>query len=178
MPKKGHMGRNIGIGCAGLILLSIVAVVAIALSSSGTNGGRGGAPTGQTASCSPKPCGNADGFTVSVSNLNRNVPAGTFVNAEPGNHFVTMQATLHNGSGDSKSANPFDFKLRDPQGQEHDIAFSDADACGTWQAVDLSVGASLGPKGLCFQAAGDPNGKLSVIWSPGFFSSKVDIPLQ
>ena len=177
-PKKGHMGRNLGIGCLGLILLTIV-IVALSVSRGGssTTSSSGGG-SGRTASCSPTPCANADGFAVSISNLNRNAPAGQFIKPEAGNHFVIMQTTLHNGSGDSKSANPLDFKLRDLQGQEHAIAFSDTPGCETWQAVDLAVNASLGPKGLCFEAAGDPNGKLTIIWSPGFFSSKVEIPLQ
>jgi len=91
---------------------------------------------------------------------------------------VALQATLHNGSSDAKSANPFDFKLRDSKGQEHNIAFNTDPACGIWQAVDLAKAASLGPKAMCFEAAGDAAAPLTVIWSPGFFSSKVEIPLQ
>ena len=89
-----------------------------------------------------------------------------------------MQVTLHNGSSDKKSANPFDFKLRDSNGQEQHIAFSIDPACGTWQAVDLAPGASLGPKPLCFEASGTPDKALTVIWSPGFFSSEGREPLQ
>jgi len=181
--KKGHMGRNLGIGCLGLIILVVIIGVAASSGNKSSNntssgGSSGGGNNQTTGTCSPKPCANADGFTVTVSGVNRNLPAGEFNKPEAGNHFVAMQVTLHNGSSDKKSANPFDFKLRDANGQEHDIAFSTDPACGTWQAVELANAASLGPKPLCFEASGTPDKPLTVIWSPGFFSSKVEIPLQ
>ncbi len=170
----GHGLRNVAIGCAVLIVLGIVGIIALA----GSIGKSTGGTASHSNSCSPKPCANADGFTVTISSINRNAPKGAFISPEAGNHIVTMQVTMHNGSSDKQNANPFDFKLRDPLGQEHDIAFSDAAGCDTWQAVDLAAGASLGPKPLCFEAAGDPNGKLILVWSPGFFQSPQEIPLQ
>lgn len=175
------MFRNLGIGCLGLIVLIVIIVVATSGNKSNnttvTNGGGGGGGS-QQGTCSPKPCANADGFTVSITGLNRNLPPGEFIKPEAGNHFVAMQVTLNNGSSDSKNANPFDFKLKDSKGQVHDIAFNTDPACGIWQAVDLAKGASLGPKPMCFEAAGDAASALTIIWSPGFFSSKVEIPLQ
>lgn len=177
-PKRGHMLRNIGIGCGGLVVLLIIIV---AIASGGNKGASvsGGNPGGgQATSCSPKPCADADGFKVNITGLNRNATASEFTPPETGNHYVVMQVTMKNDSNDSKSANPFHFKLRDSKGQEHDISFAVGGGCDTWQAVDLAKGASLGPKPLCFQASGDPNAPLTLIWSPGFFSSKVEIPLQ
>ncbi len=176
-PKKGHAVRNIGIGCGGLLVLLII-IVAIANAGNKATVGGGNPSSGQATSCAPKPCADADGFKVNVSGLNRNASASEFTPPEAGNHYVVMQVTMKNDSNDSKNANPFDFKLRDSKGQEHDITFASGGGCDTWQAVDLAKGASLGPKPLCFQASGDPNAALTLIWSPGFFSSKVDIPLQ
>jgi hypothetical protein len=178
VQKKAGRGRNFAVGC--LALLILVAVIAVLSSGNKPTTGAGGAGAGATAttSCSPKPCANADGFTLSVSGLERDLPAGEFSKPEAGNHFVLMYVTMHNGSNDKRSANPFLFSLRDSQGQEHPITFSMDPKCGTWQAVDLAPGASLGPKPLCFEASGTPSSPLTLIWTPEFFRSKVEIPLQ
>jgi len=59
-------GAPFAIGGVGLIVLIIIAVIALEGKGSSTGSG------GQSASGSPKPCANADRFTVSVSGLNRN----------------------------------------------------------------------------------------------------------
>jgi hypothetical protein len=197
--KKGHLLRNSGIGCVGLIgLLVFVGILGNALggSTSGKNpsasgGGTTLASAGPAATpkttvpatapatgCAPKPCASAFSLTVHISGLNRNAPLGMFIQPEAGNHLVLMQMTMHNDGGrDTKNANPFDFRLRDASGLTHDITFSDAPGCDTWSSVDLAPGATLGPKPLCFEAAGDPNGNLSLVWSPSIFSSPQEIHL-
>jgi len=181
VKKKNWFARHKVISVIlGLVVIGIIASAAGGSKNNQSSSSKGGnASNTSSTSCSPGPCANAGGFTVSVSGLNRNTPSNNeFSQPEQGNHFVSMQVTMKNGTKDSKSANPFDFKLRDAQGQEHDIAFATAAGCDTWQAVDLAAGATLGPKPLCFEASGDPSAKLTLLWSPGFFSSQEQIPLQ
>jgi hypothetical protein len=177
-PKPSHKGRNIALGCGGLVVLIII--IAVAAGGSKNSPGSGGNPgnNGSATSCSPAPCGNADGEQVSVSGLNRNLPADEFDKPEAGNHFVALNVTFVNNSTDSKATNPYDCKLRDAAGNTHDIAFSANPVCNTWQAVDLGKGSTLGPKPLCFEAGGAPAGALTLVWTPGFFNSPIDIPLQ
>jgi hypothetical protein len=85
---------------------------------------------------------------------------------------------MHNDGGqDTKSINPYDFKLRDAAGVAHSVTFSDAPGCDTWSAVDLAPGATYGPKPLCFEASGDANGSLTLLWSPDLFSPTNEIHL-
>lgn len=176
-PKKSHKGRNLALGCGGLIVLIIIGLAAVG-SKSGTGSGGNPSNSVNTTSCAPRPCGNADGEQVSVSALNRNLPADEFDKPEAGNHFVALNVTFVNNSNDTKATNPYDFKLRDAAGNTHDIAFSGNPGCNTWQAVDLGKGSTLGPKPLCFEAGGAPAGALTLVWTPGFFNSPIDIPLQ
>jgi hypothetical protein len=116
-------------------------------------------------------------LTVRISSVNRNAPLGFFP-VEAGNHLVLMQMTMHNDGGqDTKSINPFDFKLRDAAGVSHDVTFSDAPGCDVWSPVDLAPGATYGPKPLCFEASGSPSGALTLLWTPDLFSPTQAIPL-
>jgi hypothetical protein len=89
-----------------------------------------------------------------------------------------MQMTVRNdGNQDKKTINPFDFKLRDPAGVEHDVTFSDAKGCNIWSPVDLAPHATYGPKPLCFEASGVVSGKLVLLWSPDVFGATQEIAL-
>jgi hypothetical protein len=89
-----------------------------------------------------------------------------------------MQMTVHNDGGqDTKSINPFDFKLRDAAGVTHDVTFSDAPGCDVWSAVDLAPGATYGPKPLCFEASGAPSGALALLWTPDLFIQTQEIKI-
>lgn len=169
------------LGCLGLIVLIVLIVVLAVIGgskvsvTSGTNSG--GTPKGGQTACTPAPCAIESGYTLQVSGVNRNLPPSEFNNPETGNHFVAMQVTLTNGGDSSQSANPFDFKLRDASGVAHDIAFSLDPQCTTWAAVDIAKGGKLGPKPLCFEASGPPAAKLTLVWSPGFFNSPLELDL-
>lgn len=128
-------------------------------------------------SCTPQPCASAFSLTVRISGLNRNAPVG-FIQPEAGNHLVLMQMTVHNDGGqDTKTINPFDFKLRDAAGVSHDVTFSDAPGCDIWSSVDLAPGATYGPKPLCFEASGAPSGALTLLWTPDVFGPTQEIHL-
>jgi hypothetical protein len=116
--------------------------------------------------CSPMPCGYADGTIVSFSAVNPDAPPGAFVLPE-GYHLVLMQITMFNGSSETRNVSPSDFELHDATGFMRGAEFPNVPGCDSWQAADVAPGASLGPKPLCFEAAGDPRGLLSLEWSPG-----------
>ncbi len=185
VPKKSHTARNAGIGVVGCIGLVIIGVIALAALGNALGTSRSGSPVGsetpsaaanQTQSspssapatgCSPAPCASAFSLTIHVTGINRSAPPGSLLPPEPGNHMVVMQVKFHNDGGqDTKTISPFDFKLRDAAGVEHDITFSDTPGCDTWSGVDLAPGASYGPKPLCFEASGSPSGKLTLLWTP------------
>lgn len=188
---KGHTARNVAIGVG--VLIVVAAIISNAAkgptptASSNTNAVVSVAPTptpkpspspvAKAPSCTPQPCASAFSLTVRISSVNRNAPLGFFP-VEAGNHLVLMQMTMHNDGGqDTKSINPFDFKLRDAAGVSHDVTFSDAPGCDVWSPVDLAPGATYGPKPLCFEASGSPSGALTLLWTPDLFSPTQAIPL-
>lgn len=204
VPNKGHGLRNAGIGvlgCIGLAIVGIIVISAIGSSLTATpsanksapNSPSGRASTGGSPSaaarptsapstpkpvgCVPKPCASAFSLTVRISHLNRKAPVG-FLQPEPGNHLVLMQMAVHNDGGqDTKTVSPFDFKLRDAAGVEHDVTLSDSPGCTLWAPVALAPHAAYGPKPLCFEASGKVNGSLTLLWSPDLFSATQEIPL-
>lgn len=174
--QGGHCLRNLAIGCAGLIAaVTLLAIFLLAVAGSGSQGTSGSSSRSPNPPCHPRPCAELEGFQLTVTEVNRNAAIAD-TRAEAGNHFVTMKVTLSNESRQKRTANPIDFKLRDAVGQEHGITLA-APPCEGWQAVDLIPGASVGPKLLCFQAAGDPSRPLVLIWSPGLFAPRIEIPL-
>jgi hypothetical protein len=123
-----------------------------------------------------QPCADADGFIVQLSSFQYDVSSGNqFITPESGNVFVTVQATFINHAKSSKSATPYDFKLKSA-GVEHTTSF--IGPCESWSSVDVSPGGSYGPKCLSFQAAaGQPTG-IVVSWKPSYFGKSYDIPVS
>lgn len=121
------------------------------------------------------PCGNANGYTLTINSANRNAPTDEFSKPEPGTHLVIVTMTFKNGSNDTQRPDSFCCRLTDSLGATRSEAFSIAPGCESWQGVDLAKGGSLGPKNMCFAAAGDPNAPLTLVWSPSFGASDVSI---
>jgi hypothetical protein len=157
-------------GCFGTIALVVIIIVAISAGLS-----KATQPTAGNTNCSPAPCGNDSGFSVTVSNIQRSLPAGQFLQPEAGNHYVKVDVTFRNTDSSEHNANPLNFVLKDATGVKHTVTISDAAGCSVWEAVNLTQGATLGPKSLCFEAAGDPTGKLTLVWTPAL--SDVNIGL-
>src|SRR5262249_49681782 len=117
-------------------------------------------------SCSPQPCANDNyGWIVIVGDVKYDVPSGNqFIKPESGNVFVTLNVTFTNKLDVEQHANPFQFVLLDGAGIKHPVAF--LGPCESWQAVNVTKGATFGPKCLSFEAtAGKPNG-LVLVWTP------------
>ena len=102
------------------------------------------------------------------------MPSGNqFITPETGNVFVTIMVQFRNNAKSSKSATPFDFKLA-AGGVERDPAITSP--CEAWSSVDVSPGATFGPKCLGFEvASGNRSGTLK--WRPGLVST-YDIPVE
>jgi len=129
-------------------------------------------------SCSPEPCANDNyGWIVSVSDVRYGVRSGNqFENPEAGNVFVTMRVTFTSKLDQEQYANPLQFVLVDGAGIKHMAAFRGP--CESWQAVNVTKGATFGPRCLAFQAtAGKPNG-LVLVWTPSFVGGGYQIKLN
>lgn len=165
-------------------LLSLAAASALLLAACGSttgssSGSTGGQPAAKaTPACSPAPCATKDGVTVTVSNLNRNVPPAQFEQLPANTHIVSLMVGFQNEASQEYNANPFNFVLKDSTGVKHQLAFTMAAGCTSWQPVNLTRGAALAPQPLCFQANGDPNAPLTLVWTPTMFQGDQNIPLQ
>lgn len=167
------------------LLLSLAAGAALVLAACGSSttpsssGSAGGQPAAKaTPACSPAPCATKDGVTVTVSNLNRNVPPGEFDQLPAGTHLVSVMVGFKNAADQEYNANPTSFVLKDSTGVKRQLTFTTATGCTSWQAVNLTKGAALAPQPLCFQAAGDPNAPLTLVWTPTLLAGDQNIPLQ
>ena len=167
-----------------LCLVLVVGVCASALGSAGggataartdpsRQAGAGGAARAAEPSCSA-PCADVDGWIAQAGNVRYDFPSGNpWARPETGNVFVAVDVTFVNRTRSEQHANPFQFVLQDGTGVKHPVVFG---PCEPWQAVNLTPGASLGPKCLSFQAAaGRPSG-LRLVWTPGLFGG--DHPIR
>jgi hypothetical protein len=170
-PKKPFYKRPLPLTCLGVVVLLIIIIIAISAAAN-----KAIQPTAGNAYCSPTPCGQYAGLTVNVLDVNRNAPADEFSHPEAGNHFVKLDVQFKSAADGETHANPLQFVLLDPAGVKHSTTVISAAGCQIWSAVNLTKGAQLGPKPLCFEASGDLNGKLTLVWTPGL--SDVNIPLQ
>jgi hypothetical protein len=119
-----------------------------------------------------------DDQTVTVNSFQYGVSSGNeFIKPDTGNVYVKVNVTFSNQSDQELNANPFDFVLQDGSGIKHTATFI-ADDSATWQAVNVTKGASFGPKAIVFEAtAGKPSG-LTLVWTPGLFSGDHTIKLS
>ena len=89
--------------------------------------------------------------------------------------FVTLNVTFTNRLAREQHANPFNFVLLDGTGVKHKIRY--LDSCRAWDAVNLTAGATFGPRCLAFEAtAGRPTG-LTLVWTPQPMGGDYDIRL-
>jgi hypothetical protein len=189
----------IGIGALVLVMgICTVAVASSAASKKSAPAARSGAQTDQAAaaptatsastakataiprdgSCSPQPCANDNyGWIVTIANLRYDAPGGSFTKPEAGNVFVTMDVTFTNRLDQEQHANPTEFVLQDAAGIKHTVTFFLDGPCGTWQPVNLTKGATLGPKCIAFEAAAGKPAGLTLVWTPGGFGGGYAIKL-
>ena len=133
---------------------------------------------GEAGSCAPQPCAN-DGFgwVVTVSDVKYDAPSGNdFEKPETGNVFVTVNVTFTNKTVKEQHASPTEFVLVDGAGVKRVITYMIA--CPIWDAVNLTPGATLGPRCLAFEGtAGKPTG-LTLVWTPTFLGRDYQLKLS
>jgi hypothetical protein len=117
-------------------------------------------------SCSPQPCANDSyGWIVTVGAVKYDAPSGNELQKpEAGNVYVNVAVTFTNKLAQERSASPFNFVLLDGAGIKHKVTFTLP--CPTWDPVNLTRGAALGPKCLAFEAAADRPAGLVLVWTP------------
>ncbi len=158
------------------ILIAAVAICLVAAADSCSSTGTGPGGSSPAAKVN-KLDANLNGYELKVTEVVRNAPANEFSKPDAGNHFVKVTVSFINNSSDKQHPDTFCCKLKDSTGITHTSDYS-ATGCDLWEGVDIAKGAALGPRPVCFQAAGDPNAPLFLIWSPSFGSSDVEIALQ
>jgi hypothetical protein len=183
-PRSGR-GRWIWIVAAVAAALVLLVLIASAAASSASRsvspavvGAPTAAPVARDGSCAPQPCANDDyGWIVNVNGFRYDAPAGTaWERPETGNVYVTVSVSFRNRLAQEQHADPFRFVLQDGAGVKHAVTWFTA--CPLWAGVNLTTGATLGPKCLGFQAtAGQPSG-LVLVWTPEFGGGDYDIPLS
>jgi hypothetical protein len=136
------------------------------------------APAARDGSCAPQPCANDNyGWIVNITNLRYGAQGGQFENPEAGNVFVFVDVTFTNKLDQERHANPLEFVLLDGAGVKHTWRPL-LDACPTWGAVNLTKGATFGPKCMSFEAAaGKPSG-LALTWTPSVVGGGYNIKLS
>jgi len=129
-------------------------------------------------SCSPQPCANDNyGWIVTVSNIRYGAQAGEFDKPEAGNVFVMLDVTFTNKLDQEQHANPTEFVLMDGAGVKHTWRPM-VEACDTWEPVNLTKGATLGPKCLSFEATAGKSVGLVLVWTPSGFGGGYNIKLS
>jgi len=181
----------------GLLALIVLTGVCVATVAPGVNGGRskaatsatppaastrsGAAPTGspgEAGACAPQPCANDSlGWVVTVSDVRYDAPVGNdFEKPETGNVFLTVNVTFTNKTSKEQRASPTEFVLVDGVGVKHVITYMIA--CPIWDAVNVTPGATLGPRCLAFESvAGKPAG-LTLVWTPTVFGRDYQLKLS
>ncbi|MBJ7610646.1 MAG: DUF4352 domain-containing protein [Candidatus Dormibacteraeota bacterium] len=166
--RKSHLWRNLGIGAGAAIAIAVLVTILVAR--------QAGIAQPGNQNCSPPPCGDdGSGFQIHVDAINRNLPPDTFAQPEAGNHFVQVTVRLTNNANGPRDADTNQLLLQDSAGVRRSATLSFGSQCAAFDSVTLAKGSSLGPKLICFDAGGDVNGKLSLIWTPG--SHDIDIDL-
>jgi Domain of unknown function (DUF4352) len=161
-------------GAAALVVL--LGLCTIALASGGSRAARARPPASAASTCA-QPCAEADGWAVQAANLRYDASSGSpFRKPEAGNVFVAVDVTFLNHTAAEKHVNPFDFVLRDGAGVKHPVTW--LDTCPLWTAVNLTAGATYGPKCLAFEAAAGRPAGLTLVWTPRALAGDHDIALS
>lgn len=119
------------------------------------------------ASCSPRPCADAGGYRMDVTDVQRT------------SGVVRLQVTFRVDGLTNMHAEPVDFSLR--QGGRTYHPWFNGSTCPDWPRTQIPDGASLGPRVVCFKPA-TTDGRLTLNWNPDlgiteYFSSGYDVPI-
>lgn len=89
-----------------------------------------------------------------------------------------MSVTFANHTRSEQHANASAFVLQDSAGIKRMWRPLIGGACPSWDAVNLTAGATFGPRCLSFEAAAGHPAGLTLIWSSGLFSGDHAIRLS
>lgn len=138
--------------------------------------------------------GNA-GFAVAVTQVERDAHIPAAPDPGAGLHYLAVRVQFRNSSAQQQRADPRDFQLVDATGASRPPTFLAASSgCARWRMADLypngpgsarprdpeavQAGRTFGPVPLCFAAAGDPNGSLTLVWDPDVALPLFDTPTR
>lgn len=134
-----------------VVFAAVVAVNAYrAMSAAPSDNTASQAPAG-TATCTPAPCTDLQGYTLWVSNVRIE------------GKLVHMTVMFKNSSSSTHAA-PEDLALVDQGNRTSQITTSGAD-CSTFTRHEFSHGQTLGPINICFHV-NDTTPPFRLVWSP------------
>jgi hypothetical protein len=174
-PRRGGPSSGTwAFGCLGVIFL--IGAIYTLLGGSTRDGTPGPDSTGHSADtgrCGVS-CVVVDKLEVQAAVVDRDAHLPTTLPG-PGEHIFVVHVSIRNGNDVNESLNPFDFELRDPNGQEHRITFSIDDTCAIMEAVDLAPGGNISAN-LCYEASGSPSAPHTLVWTHGFADRELLLP--
>jgi hypothetical protein len=142
--------------------------------------GAAAAPAADAAqrTCAPQPCASDDaGLSVSASDVRYDAaPGRPFDRPEESNVLVTVSVTFTSSASAERHADPFSFVLQDGGGVKHPVRSTTF--CPLWTGVNVTAGASYGPKCLAFEAVAGRPQPLTLVWTPALFGQDHPIRLS
>lgn len=137
------------------------------------------APSVSGTHCSPAPCAASGGLALFVSRVSRDWPNGSprqYVQPDRGFHLVRLLVTYVDRSGFHEVFPGADLQLQDSLGGQSVPDEGYGRACNTAAGAALSPGQRIGPTPLCFEAAGSPSGRLTLVWMTNYTFISVPLP--
>lgn len=107
-----------------------------------------------------------DGTVVTVTNVEKNT-GGEFDSPKQGNEYVIVTIRIENGSDETISYNPFDFELKNSNGNITDMTFTIIDTETALESGELATGGFVEGT-VAFEAPEGDTG-LQLIYTPNMF---------
>lgn len=165
------MLKELVVGCLG-VLASIAFLIVIGVAPM-SHSSPAGAPT-----CAAM-CAVDGQEAVTVDSYQYDVKPGPMEPAAgAGNTYLIAKVRFKNAGPSETHANPASFVLEDAAGVEHDSMSGSgisSSTCPLWPAVNLTPGASYGPKCIAFQATAGKPSPLTLIWTVGSSDHRIKL---
>lgn len=135
-------------------------------------------PQANTKACTPAPCAEYEGATLSFQIAVPNVQPGQYdPTIPPGSYYISISLSVKNQGTQPVNVNPYDFKLQDPSGAQKSASYY-GETCNNFDAESVAPGGDVGPLPMCFNPSGNPGDKLILIWDPDPLAGPAQIALN
>ncbi|RDI40047.1 DUF4352 domain-containing protein [Falsibacillus pallidus] len=166
-------------GCLGIIALIVLGIIIAVATSGGDDSSNAPAKVdGSTGSAKKEKAQTTfklgdtiqlGDHKVTVTKLEKSA-GGEFETPKGGNEFVIVHLTIENGGKDQISYNPYDFQLKNSQGNIVDPGFITIDQDTALESGELAAGGKV--QGTISFEAPQNDSDLDLIFTPSFWSDK------